>query len=196
MIENSNNIDATIHQRNDAAPIDEPATLHPTQDHDDESTTPYAALLGERIRSIRRQKRIPLREVARRSHDEFKPSVLGAYERGERSMSVQRLSRLAQIYDVPMHVLLPRDAGPADVEGAIAQPLRQLTLDVAKLKALRRDGFEAFWSYISALQIRRQDFAGTVLTVRSSDGHALAAMIRVPIDDLVDRLETLDLLAS
>ncbi len=43
------------------------------------------------------------------SSQEFKASVLGAYERGERAISVPRLQRLARFYNVPVDQLLPRD---------------------------------------------------------------------------------------
>ena len=59
------------------------------------------ARVGERLRAIRRQKGLSLHDVEARSSLEFKASVLGAYERGERAISVPRLLRLAEIYEVP-----------------------------------------------------------------------------------------------
>ena len=56
------------------------------------------AVVGERLRSIRRQKGLSLQDVEARTGKEFKASVLGAYERGERAISVPRLMRLAEIY--------------------------------------------------------------------------------------------------
>ena len=53
------------------------------------------------------------------SEQEFKASVLGAYERGERAISVPRLQRLAKLYDVPVDNLLPR--GPAGRAGGRGQ---------------------------------------------------------------------------
>ncbi|SVC79619.1 uncharacterized protein METZ01_LOCUS332473, partial [marine metagenome] len=43
----------------------------------------YSRSVGERIRTIRRQKRLSLQDIEVRSESEFKASVLGAYERGE-----------------------------------------------------------------------------------------------------------------
>ena len=62
---------------------------------------------------IRRQKRLSLQDVEAASTQEFKASVLGAYERGERAISVPRLQRLARFYNVPVDQLLPGDDGPA-----------------------------------------------------------------------------------
>ena len=62
----------------------------------------YSAQVGERLRSIRKQKRLSLHDVEAQSTQEFKASVLGAYERGERALSLPRLDRLAQFYRVPV----------------------------------------------------------------------------------------------
>src|SRR5580765_9080020 len=80
-------------------------------DEDDVSASPYSRKVGERLRAIRRQKRLSLQEVEAASNQEFKASVLGAYERGERAISVPRLQRLARLYRVPVDQLLPRDPG-------------------------------------------------------------------------------------
>src|ERR1700680_3098277 len=66
------------------------------------------AQIGDRLRAIRRQQGLSLHDVEARSGQEFKASVLGAYERGERALSVGRLLRLAELYDVPADQLLPR----------------------------------------------------------------------------------------
>ena len=67
----------------------------------------YARRVGERLRAIRKQKGLSLQEVEGASQQEFKASVLGAYERGERAISVPRLQRLARFYNVPVDQLLP-----------------------------------------------------------------------------------------
>ena len=69
-------------------------------DDDDVVSSPYSRKVGDRLRVIRRQKRLSLQEVEASSSEEFKASVLGAYERGERAISVPRLERLAKFYNV------------------------------------------------------------------------------------------------
>src|SRR5437764_1549732 len=84
-----------------------------------EETMParYARRVGERLRAVRKQKRLSLQAVEASSQQEFKASVLGAYERGERAISVPRLQRLARFYNVPVDQLLPRDLGPEPAWG-------------------------------------------------------------------------------
>ena len=69
----------------------------------------YARAVGARLRAMRKQMRLSLQAVEAMSEQEFKASVLGAYERGERAISVPRLQRLAKLYDVPVDQLLPPD---------------------------------------------------------------------------------------
>ena len=44
------------------------------------------------------------------------------------------------------------------------------------------------------IQVQRQDFNGQVLTVRGDDTRAIAAMLDVPVDQVGERLDALDLL--
>src|SRR6516164_8724487 len=84
----------------------------------------YARAVGDRLRNLRRQRGLSLLAVEETSGREFKASVLGAYERGERIISVLRLQRLAQLYKVPVDQLLPRamPAGGAIDAGSEVSP--------------------------------------------------------------------------
>ena len=62
--------------------------------------------VGDRLRAVRQSLGLSLAGAARLTDGEFKPSVLGAYERGERALSVTRLLRIAEAYNVPVEVLL------------------------------------------------------------------------------------------
>ncbi len=87
-----------------------------SSDNGDGEAGDYSTQLGDRIRVIRRQKRLSLQDVEARSDAEFKASVLGAYERGERAVSVPRLHRLAEFYNVPVDQLLPPLDARTDAE--------------------------------------------------------------------------------
>ena len=52
----------------------------------DDNDAGYSVQVGERLRAIRKQKRLSLHDVEAQSNQEFKASVLGAYERGERAL--------------------------------------------------------------------------------------------------------------
>ena len=88
-------------------------------DTTEEMTPAYARHVGERLRNIRRQQGLSLQAVEEQSEREFKASVLGAYERGERIISVLRLQRLARLYGVPVDQLLPKMSPEPDF-GAVS----------------------------------------------------------------------------
>lgn len=161
---------------------------------DDDAPSAYSQQVGERLRAIRKQKRLSLQEVEAQSSQEFKASVLGAYERGERALSVPRLDRLADFYNVPIEQLLPREITGMEA-AALESPInKKLAIDVSKLLQLSGSPFEMLARYLRLIQVQRQDFNGRVITVRGDDTRAIAAMLDVPVDQVGDRLAALDLL--
>lgn len=162
---------------------------------DEGAPTAYSQQVGERLRVIRKQKRMSLQEVEAQSNQEFKASVLGAYERGERALSVPRLDRLSQFYAVPVEQLLPREVTGTEAAAALASPtIKKLAIDVAKLVQLKGAPFEMLARYLKLIQVQRQDFNGRVITVRGDDIRSIAAMLDVPVDQVAERLAALDLL--
>jgi transcriptional regulator with XRE-family HTH domain len=163
----------------------------------DEEMTPYGRRVGERLRAIRRQKRLSLQEVESESEQEFKASVLGAYERGERAISVPRLQRLAHFYNVPVEQLLPPE--DLDIEvldltdrrlGRLDEPI---VIDLTRLETLDAPEASMLARYLQMIQVQRQDFNGRVLTVRSDDLRAIACILDVPADHAPHRLDSLGL---
>src|ERR1700720_668528 len=149
--------------------------------------TNYAGRVGERLRNVRRQQRLSLQAVEASSGQEFKASVLGAYERGERAISVPRLQRLAKFYNVPVDQLLPRDSGPEpewagqdlDVlerEGQMARDDDPVTIDLTRLDTTPAAEKDLLSRYLSMIQVQRQDFNGRVLTIRHDDLRAIACL--------------------
>ena len=156
--------------------------------------SPFSRMVGERLRSIRSQKNLSLSEVEIQSHEEFRASVLGAYERGERAISVPRLERLAKFYGVTIDQLLPRDPLRVEENQPGASAPTKLRIDVAKLST--RDGieFKMLERFLRMIQVQRQDFNGKVITVRAHDTRAIAVMLDVPVDQVGDKLSELGLL--
>lgn len=153
----------------------------------------YSVQVGERLRAIRKQKRLSLHDVEAQSEQEFKASVLGAYERGERALSLPRLDRLAQFYRVPVDQLLPRDESDPGVSSDGAAPREKLAIDIIKLSQLSGAPFEMLTRFLRMIQVQRQDFNGRVLTIRADDKRSIAAMLDIPVDQVALRLEALDL---
>lgn len=167
-------------------------------DHDDVEDE-LGKVIGERLRGIRRQKRWSLHDVETQSDHEFKASVLGAYERGERAISVPRLLRLAELYGVPADQLLPHDAPEVELAEPSPVLVGGFTLDLVALEAL--DALDADESavlerFVHAIQRQRQDFNGRMLTIRQTDVRLLAAVLGRSPDELAGRLTALGLRAE
>ncbi len=165
---------------------------------DEELDALYRRRVGERIRAIRRQQRLSLHDVEDRSESEFKASVLGAYERGERAISVPRLQRLARFYGVPVDQLLPSEgegeSGGTTQKDSGWSPGQKIVIDLTKLDQVEGPESEMIERYLTIIQVKRQDFNGRVLTIRGDDLQALAAILGTDVDAAAPRLEELGLL--
>lgn len=73
----------------------------------------FAVELGRKMRASRVAKGLSLQSVEKMTGGGFKASVLGAYERGERMISVLRLQLLSEAYRVEFGDLLPHSAEKA-----------------------------------------------------------------------------------
>jgi len=134
----------------------------------------YNELVGKRLRSIRKQRGLSLQDVQRLSSQEFKAAVLGAYERGERSLSLPRLHRLGDFFGVPITQLLPQEE-PG--EPAMTATPGGLTIDLNSVENLSGQDSVMVERFLRGIQMLRQDFNGKVLTIRRSDLRTLAMLL-------------------
>lgn len=155
----------------------------------------YASMVGERLRNIRLQKGLSLHDVQSASSMEFKASVLGAYERGERSISVPRLERLARLYQVPVDHLLPRTDG-SDESVPLEVSLAKLKIDLRQLEQSDDPDGVVLQRYLNLVQIRRNDFNGKVLTIRSEDLRVLASVLDMSLENLAEKIDDLGVRAD
>src|SRR3954454_24858377 len=90
----------------------------------------YAKALGARLRAIRTQQGLSLHGVEEKSRGRWKAVVVGSYERGDRAVTVQKLSELAEFYGVPVSELLPEGSPSAASELG-----PRLVIDLEKLQS-------------------------------------------------------------
>ena len=154
----------------------------------------YNDMVGTRLRSIRRQRGLSLQEVQRLSGGEFKAAVVGAYERGERSLSLPRLQRLSQFFQVPIAHFLPQDESGERT----MQPLPSggVTIDLNRLERLSGTEAVIFTRFLRSIQMMRQDFNGKVLTIRRDDLRLLALLIDQSEESFADRLNEVGIIAD
>lgn len=131
----------------------------------------HAVALGERLRRVRQQQRRSLHEVEAASRGELKASVVGAYERGERTVSISRLHLLADFYRVPVTELLPDTSEATPATGP-----ERFVIDLVALEGCK-DEEPVLARYVDSIRARRGDYNGRVLTMRAADLEALSAVL-------------------
>jgi transcriptional regulator with XRE-family HTH domain len=142
-------------------------------------------IIGERLRRVRHQQGLSLADVEQRSGGEWKAVVVGAYERGDRAVTVTRLAGLAAFYGVPLPELLPSPRP----KGAGEAPDR-LVLDLTQLEADGTAGITAVVRFAERIQHLRGDRNGRVLTLRGADVQTIALAVGEEPGQLVDSLRT------
>jgi transcriptional regulator with XRE-family HTH domain len=138
----------------------------------------YAKTLGARLRAIRTQQALSLHGVEERSRGRWKAVVVGSYERGDRSVTVQKLAELAEFYGIPVSELLPGDATPTPLA-----PSPKLVIDLERMGQLPKDKAGPLARYVATIQSQRGDYNGRVLSIRQEDLRSLAVIYdKSPID--------------
>lgn len=147
-----------------------------------------AAIIGARLRNLRRQLQLTLQDVEDASNNEFKASVVGAYERGDRAISIRRLQRLARLYRVPVADMVP--FGERHAASGVDRPV---TIDLEALGRLEGPSGVLLSRYLRAIEVERGDYNGRVLTIRRSDAIAVACVLGCPPEQVPDELDDLGL---
>ena len=147
----------------------------------------YAELVGEKLRRMRQERGLSLQEVCTRSGGSFVISTLSAYERGKRSLSVERLSELAAIYGQSPTSVLDLDCDSTLRRPATTNsPLRVRLDSLDKLAPEERKPLETYLAFLREL---RTDPGREVLTIRKDDLAYLSTLYGVRPQSLKDYLE-------
>jgi transcriptional regulator with XRE-family HTH domain len=138
--------------------------------------------VGRALRRARRSRGLTLRDVGVRSGGRFKATAVAGYERGDRSISLDRFCRLSQLYGMaPDRLLLQvlwRVAGRPE-------PM----IDLTQVSELPADERESIGSFVRAVQAMRDGGAEQTITVRVQDLEVLATESGTRLDEFLERLQ-------
>lgn len=146
-----------------------------------ESSEDRQRALGARLRRIRAQQGLSLAQVEQRSAGRWKAVVVGAYERGDRAVTVERLAALAAFYDVPVSHVLPSPVPVSEFAPATGVPL---DLNRLAVHDERPDALGSIARFARRMQLQRGDHAGRVITLRDVDVRTIALAAGVEPDEL------------
>lgn len=146
--------------------------------------TPSAVLL--RLRQIRQQQGMTLKQVEIRSRGKWKAVVIGSYERGVRALSISRAAELCEFYGVPLSALFIEETAhsPGSFEQGLMLDLRKIRSTIENPDQFTYQIFDlAHW-----IASRRQDWNGEVLSLRSSDLETIMILTRKTKAELAQAL--------
>ena len=153
-------------------------------------TTPLE--ISQRLRQIRKQQNLTLKQVEIRSRGKWKAVVIGSYERGTRSLSISKAKTLCEFYGVPLSALFQiegiQQVPPS--EGALRIDLRNLRSKISQNDPL----ISQLHNLLSFIARRRDDWNGEIMTIRLQDNEVLGLLVQKEQSELRKALEIRDLL--
>lgn len=151
----------------------------------------YERQVGARLRAVRQQRGLTLREVEETSEGRWKAVVVGSYERADRSVSLPRLHELSEFYGVDVNDLLPGGRSTGGEETPT------LVLDLRALRAASAD--PTLWPlvrFVADVRSRRGDRGADRITLRGTDARSLAILLDVTVEGLAELLDQRSLLVD
>lgn len=127
-----------------------------------------------RIRQLRRERGLTLLAFEKLSGGRIRAVVLGAYERGDRAMSLHKVIEIADVFGVEVVHLI----GPSTGRGDGAECTQRHIYDLRALQALEPCAEkEILTRYIMRIAHQRGDWAGEIISLRRDDTDALSRVI-------------------
>ena len=117
--------------------------------------------LQTRMRLIRESRHLTLVQAAQLSKGQISAIALGSYERGDRSVSANKLFVIAQIYEVPISELF-------EVQPNF-MPEERISIDVRKILTTNDPVAKAITEVVRNIARMRGDWNGEVISLRGQD---------------------------
>ncbi len=142
-----------------------------------------SAATGEALRRARRRRGLSLRDLPSVSGGRFKPSAVGAYERGARAISLGRFCELARLYGTAPDQLLSEALDMVNNTGR-----QNLVIDLNRLSLLEPGEGRRVAGFVHRLRGRRGDLLGEVISLRTGDLEVLAHEAGLAPTELLEHL--------
>lgn len=120
---------------------------------------------SRKLREIRKSKGWSLQDVEKISKGKWKAVVVGSYERSDRAISLKKTIELMDFYQVPISALFEEEMAPS----SSTEPFDSLILDQRLISKSTEENLEGIKRLVSFITLRRRDWNGEVLSLRSTD---------------------------
>lgn len=141
----------------------------------------FAAEVGIALRRARTARGLTLRAVSRLSDGRYKPTSIAGYERGERSISLERFCDLCRLYDADPTAVL---AEVLHAVGALPEP----GFDVERLESLGSAEAALVAGFLREIRTLRHDRPSDAVVLRVGDVEVLATAAGKRPEDLIEIL--------
>jgi transcriptional regulator with XRE-family HTH domain len=145
---------------------------------------PLSEAVGEALRRARQSRGLTLRGAAERSRGTFKASSLGAYERAERKISLERFCDLATLYSILPDRLIALALELLDPQGR-----QSVVLDLNRMSNIPSPERRLVAEFVHRIRDRRHDLLSDLITLRSSDLQTMALLAGLRPRALLARLQ-------
>jgi transcriptional regulator with XRE-family HTH domain len=139
--------------------------------------------IGEALRRARKRRGLTLHDVDRISRGRFKPSSVGSYERGTRTISAPLLVELSTLYGVPPDRLLSEALAASEADG-----IADVIIDLTRLPQLHGQEAKVVVEFVERVQAQRRGPHSDVITLRTGDLQFLSSAAGIAPRTLLDVL--------
>ena len=144
--------------------------------------------LGARLRQSREARSLSLKAVEIALEGSIRASMLGAYERGEHSITARRLRILARLYGVPIEELVePIDDQRAPIEPQVRAD-EAIRFELRKLEHARGREAQTVLRLIRFVEERRRRHSPESIELRHEDLLTAAATLGHSVDSFIEAL--------
>jgi transcriptional regulator with XRE-family HTH domain len=138
--------------------------------------------VGKALWRARLARGLTLRQVTELSGGRFKATSVAGYERGERTISVERFIALCDVYGVPPQAVL------ADVVREAGEETEPV-IDLTRLEALGRAERALVTGFVRQIRAQRRETPSETIVLRQDDLDELANAVGTTRERLAEALE-------
>lgn len=141
----------------------------------------FTTEVGIALRRARRARGLTLRAVSTLSDGRYKPTSIAGYERGERSISLERFCDLCRVYEVDPSSLLTEIL---EAVGVTPEP----GIEVERLEALGSSEATLVAGFVREIRSLRRGRPSDAIVLRAGDVEVLATAAGKRPEDLIEIL--------
>jgi len=142
----------------------------------------FAVEIGRALRRARVGRGLTLRQVAGLSQNRFKATSVAGYERGERTISVERFLELCDVYGISPTAVL------GEIVRAVGGKLEQ-EIDLTLLEKMGTARGTLLSSFVRQIRAQRGEPVSETIVLREADLDVLASAAGTTREELAEAIE-------